>query len=535
MLNFGVVPILVIFVSIEGISAGYYDEYGDYHTIVGLPNYYQSNDEYGYYEYIKTIENRNSYLNSNITNTTKVEDKYPVVTLVLESANELVYGPNWRSSLNRFSESSKATKYDSSNWRAVFANDMDTNNDGVLSQEEISVKVFNGMELVYKILSPGFSRVLRSDARIEEVSISMNDILELADFYIDLIPEKDFSFDYGYYLDEELDGFVSLIEIVDTLNFVLGSKLQLTNDAVEVLEEMFTYLDSNNDGELSIIDLKLKLKDSTQVIFNFLDQRNDGRMHLSEITSDFFRFEYDDLDYVLASINATGDVNINHFLIPFGVDMNEDGVVNNFDFYFLEGDKSISDWYDLGIFFALDALKLIDQDQDGVFKSEEMRNFALTLWHLLDADKDRDVSLDDGYHFLQTLFNVNQAKMIVLKDYVINVKSYVVDEMKRFAKFTLEKMDQNYDSWISLKEFYQMPMLCLNKMGNSSCFQSNNFPIVPMSLDESYFLAHLKWNGIFSFQNYNGDYFFDLVVPFVYYILESPEFYPKKGMLELVT
>ena len=39
---------------------------------------------------------------------------------------------------------------------------------------------------------------------------------------------------------------------------------------------------------------------------------------------------------------------------------------------------------------------MIVQDQDGVFKSEEMRNFALTLWHLLDADKDRDVSLDDG-------------------------------------------------------------------------------------------------------------------------------------------
>merc|ERR1711994_544183 len=37
-----------------------------------------------------------------------------------------------------------------------------------------------------------------------------------------------------------------------------------------------------------------------------------------------------------------------------------------------------------------------------------------------------------------------------------------------------------------------------------------------------------KWNGIFTSQNYNGDYFFDFVVPFVYYILESPEFYPKK-------
>merc|ERR1719367_360205 len=71
-------------------------------------------------------------------------------------------------------------------------------------------------------------------------------------------------------------------------------------------------------------------------------------------------------------------------------------------------------------------------------------------------------------------------------------------------------------------------MLCLNKSGNDYCFQSKNFPIVPMSLDESYFLAHLKWNGIFYFHNYNGDYFFDLVVPFVYYILESPEFYPKK-------
>ena len=132
-------------------------------------------------------------------------------------------------------------------------------------------------------------------------------------------------------LDEELDGLISMINIVSELNYLLGSESEeLNNEAVDVIQDVFSYLDSNNDGELTINDLKPRLNLVAQVLFNFIDQKNDGRVYLSEITTGLFTFEHEDIVYVLDIIKVTGDIDLNHFLVPFGLDLNEDGVVNNF-------------------------------------------------------------------------------------------------------------------------------------------------------------------------------------------------------------
>jgi hypothetical protein len=247
---------------------------------------------------------------------------------------------------------------------------------------------------------------------------------------------------------------------------------------------------------------------------NSFDQDNDGRIYLSEITTNLFIFEHEDIAAVIDVLEANGDIDINHYLVPFGLDLNKDGVVNNFDFCFIAGDQGVTSWYDLGIFMALDTMKLIDQDQDGIYTLDEVKNLINTLWRLLDANKDKDVSLRDGFDFLRTLYNVNEAKMMILEDYVNKLKNYFVENLTRFASYALEKMNQNGDQWISLEEFYQMPMVCFYQGRNDSCFQPIDIPTVPMSLDDPYFFAHLKWNAIPSYENLNG-YFFDFVLPFV--------------------
>ena len=505
MLRFLILPILISFLLVERIDASDYEAE----------------------KYIKTVTTTSNSFQSNATEN---PEKHPMVTYLLESAFEFIYGPNWRSSFAEYTNYSEQAQYESGNWRAVFSNDMDTNGDGVLSKQEVENKIFIGMKLVYNILSPGFNHTLNIKSDIQEFYVEKDDLLELANFFLDIIPERYFIYDYSYYLDEELDGLISMINIVSTLNFWLGYESEeLNDDALDVIQDVFSYLDSNNDEELDINDLKLKLNDFAQVIFNFVDQQNDGRVYLSEITIGLFKFEYEDIVYVLDIIKATGDINLNHFLVPFGLDLNEDGVINYFDFYFLAREGH---FYGAGLdlFITLEILKLIDQDQNGVYTSDEIQNFVATLWNLLDSNKDKDVSLDDVYYFLKTLYNVNDAKMMILEDYANRIKSYILKELQRFATYSFEKMNQNQDDYITMEEFYQMPMLCLNTYSNDSCFQSNDVPTVPMSLVDHYFFSHLQWTDRSPRYHPKNQIIYDVVFPFIYYILESAEFYPKKGI-----
>ena len=506
MLRFLILPILISFLLIERIDA--------------------SNSEAE--EYIRTVTTTSDSINSNAT--IKV-DKYPVVTYLLESAFKIIYGPNWRSSFAKYTNYSEQAQYESGNWRAVFSNDMDTNGDGVLSQQEVRNKIVGGMELVYNILSPGFNHELNINIDIQDIFVEKDDLLEFANFCLDIIPERYFTYDYGYYLDEELDGLISMINIVSELNYLLGSESEeLNNEAVDVIQDVFSYLDSNNDGELTINDLKPRLNLVAQVLFNFIDQKNDGRVYLSEITTGLFKFEHEDIVYVLNIIKVTGDIDLNHFLVPFGLDLNEDGVVNNFDFYFLLREGHFHE-AGLDLFITLEVLKLIDQDQNGVYTSDEIQNVVATLWNLLDTNKDKDVSLDDVYYLLKTLYNVNNAKMMILEDYANKIKNYVLKEIQRFATYAFEKMNQNQDEYITWEEFYQMPMLCMKAFSNDSCFQSNDVPTVPMTLMDHYFFSHLQWTDRSSNHHSKNQIFYDIAFPFMYYLLESAEFYPKKGIL----
>ena len=508
MLRFLILPILIGFLVIVRIDASDYEAE----------------------EYIKTLTTTGDSIQSNIT--VKV-DKYPMVTYLLESAFEIIYGPDWRSSFAQYTNYSEQAQYESGNWRAVFSNDMDTNGDGVLSEQEVRNKILSGMALVYNILSPGFNHELNIKIDIQDVFVEKDDLLEFANFFLDIIPERYFIYDYGYYFDEELDGLISIIDIISTLNYMLGSESEELNDeAVDVIQDVFSYLDSNNDGKLSINDLKPKLNDFAQVLFNFVDQQNDGRVYLREIITGLFKFEYEDMVYVSNIIRLIGDIDLNHFLVPFGFDLNEDKVVNYFDFYFIARGAHLIE-PGLNLYITLEVLKLIDQDENGVYTSDEIQNFIHTLWNLLDSNKDNAVSLEDVYYFLKTLYNVNDAKMMILEDYANKIKSYVLEELQRFATYAFGKMNQNQDDYITLEEFYQMPKLCLKTFSNDSCFQSNDVPTVPMTLVHNYFFSHLQWTARSRHYYSKSQIFYDVALPFINYILDSAEFYPKNGIFSL--
>merc|ERR1712018_268314 len=224
------------------------------------------------------------------------------------------------------------------NWRYSFSEDLDMNNDSVVSKDEIS--------------SP---------------SLDLNAATDLATFYFDIAPDRYYWTYYDLmqmrYVDDNNDAFLSTQEIENALRVT-------TDDQKEIIRELFTYFDENNDNKLSMDDLKPKLNTLLTILFKIYDQDNDGLLSLEDMD---FKIQWDDITSILSTIKEkympNGEIDLNHFLLPFELDLNGDGTMNNLDLYL-----SWNSWRDYSSFGPVaKILKLLDQNQDGIYKYEDIK------------------------------------------------------------------------------------------------------------------------------------------------------------------
>jgi len=385
--------------------------------------------------------------------------------------NELLYSPHFISS----------GKKGDLNWRYTFSEDMDSNNDGILSDEEKLEKLKDGLKLLFTIFDKNNDKIITLQESLS-VSLNLDDVTDLFNFYFDVTPSR---FDWTYYdlmhmrrADDDKDAFLTLQEVEDALRIN-------TEDQERVVEELFTFFDGNKDNRLSMDDLKPLLNQILSMYFKICDQNEDGLISLDDID---FNVQWPDIKNILDVIKQylpNGELNLNHLLIPFGLDLNRDGVMNNFDLYLAT--FAGRDTNSLSVIIAK-VLRLLDQDQDGVYKFDDIRNFVVTWWNFLDANYDFNLSLDDGLLLLKNKLGVDPNKITSLEGYINYIKTFIKDEALRMIKFVFKGIDKNEDEQLTIEELYQMPKLCFFAPYENRCnerFDFRRFPHTPESLDST--------------------------------------------------
>jgi len=403
------------------------------------------------------------------------------------------------------------------NWRYSFSEDMDVDKDGVLSDEEKRQKIQSGIELVFQLLDKNHDAFV-SKQEISSPSLDLDAVTDLAMFYFDAAPDR---YDWTYYslmrmrwVDTNNDAFLSPEEIESALEVN-------TDEQKQIVRELFNFFDENNDNKLSMDDLKPQLKTLLTILFKIYDQNNDGLLSFPEDIN--FKIQWDDITRILSIIKdkymPNGELNLNHFLVPFELDINGDGVMNNLDMYL-----SWSSSYDYREFGpAAKILKLLDQNQDGIYKYDEIRNFVVTMWSLLDANNDMSLSLEDGYLLLKDKLNVDDEKVSALESFINYVKTFWNDEGTRLAEFVFQAIDRNEDEMITMQEFTQMPEICKYVwifVGNL-----RRFPEPPSVLDGDQFFPQSKYFRIPRYRMWQSR-----MMAFAFSVLDSPIFYNVKGI-----
>jgi Ca2+-binding EF-hand superfamily protein len=402
------------------------------------------------------------------------------------------------------------------NWRYSFSEDMDIDNDGMLSDAEKRQKIKTGMELVFGILDKNNDTFV-SKEEISSPSLDLNAATDLATFYFDIAPDR---YHWTYYdlmqmryVDDNNDAFLSTQEIENALGVS-------TDDQKEIIRELFAFFDENNDNKLSMDDLKPKLNTLLTLMFKIYDQNNDGLLSLEDMD---FKIQWDDITSILSTIKQkympNGEIDLNHFLLPFELDLNGDGAMNNLDLYL-----SWNNWRDYSTFGPLaKILKLLDQNQDGIYKFEDIKNFVVTIWSLLDANHDMSLSLEDGYLLLKDKLNVDGEKISALESYINYVKTFWKDEGTRLAGFIFHAIDRNGDEEITMQEFTEMPEMCFYGWREDSCFNPRRFPEAPNVLEGDEFFPQSKYFRIPSYRLWQSR-----LGSFALSILDSPMFYNVK-------
>ena len=398
------------------------------------------------------------------------------------------------------------------NWHSIFSDDMDSNNDEVLSDGEILEKLKRGMKLIFTKVDMNKDQLISLD-EATSVSLDFKDVLELFNFYYDVFLKR-----YFYHLsgirrmDMNNDGFLSVQEIEVLLRVN-------TDEQKNVIKEIFTYFDTNNDRKFSMDDLKPALKKMLSIFFKLSDANDDGLIYFNDTD---FNVSWNDVTYILDSVKVNfppNGLNLNHFLIPFGLDLNRDGAINNFEVYSFFRAKTTS-------FMMGKISKLLDQDQDGIYKFVDLKNFVASFWSVLDENHDMNLSVEDGLALLKNKLGVSDDKISLIDGYVKYVKAFLMDEALRFIKFIFEDIDRNGNQEITLEDVYQMPKLCFSRWRGNECFDFRNFPDAPESLSgmdvfpQSDFVPGFRRYRLWEYRS----------IALLLSILDSPEFDNIKGI-----
>ena len=262
-------------------------------------------------------------------------------------------------------------------------------------------------------------------------------------------------------LDNAFDILDFVFETGPLINLILPPITPNQNTGVkgyqnEIKEDELKYF----GHEISSDEMKYETKLILPLIFNILDQNNDGFLSIDDVAQMIFDFEiqHDDMLTILSFvIDKFGDTDISDVMKNFDFDVNGDGIFNNFDIYVLEANhpgKENDTEVTLLINQVLNRIsRALDQNQDGVYTSEEIDHFVKTMWTMWDLNQDSNISMDDWYLQLKHIFNVDGYNVSDLKGYLGTMKNYVNEEGSRLLKFAFPLVDKNGGGKIFMDEF----------------------------------------------------------------------------------
>ena len=271
----------------------------------------------------------------------------------------------------------------------------------------------------------------------------------------------------------DLNDLNNLINFFFETNEVPNIKIELlslfpppiTEEQMAIIESVAVILGTlDRDGYVLIIsedDVKNIIQTIIPFYFALLDSNDDGFLSIYDIK---LSIQWEDINNILALFEPNKQIDLNQFLIPFGLDVNMDNKMNNLDFYLL------SQYIHLphNLRWLPRILKLIDQNQDGVYKSARLRQFVEKIWNILDANKDQNFSVEDVYRLLITKFSVSRDNVIVLQDYLDSVRAFIKAAFKKLMTVCLFNfVDINKDGEITLDELlstFQVSMENRNAM-----------------------------------------------------------------------
>ena len=253
-------------------------------------------------------------------------------------------------------------------------------------------------------------------------------------------------------------------------------------DRYVFIDDIFHLLDQNDDNLISADDIKQIAQSIVPLYFALLDSNDDETLSIEDIKQ---AIQWEDVNNILALFDNK-QMDLNRYLIPWGLDVNIDGEMNNLDFYMF----SQSGFHFTGIFSGIPHMsKLLDQNQDGIYKSSRLRQFIEKVWEILDTNKDQNFSIEDGYLLLENVFGVEELKVNVLKEYLDSVRDFIKASFRTFMKDCLfNRIDANANDEINFEELMNAYLNTANTPADLSCMGDARFPAMPSALfEEDYF------------------------------------------------
>ena len=250
-------------------------------------------------------------------------------------------------------------------------------------------------------------------------------------------------------------------------------------DQMAIVDDIFHILDKNEDDVVSVDDVKLIAQQIVPLIFALLDQNDDGTLSINDVE---LSIQWKDLNNILVLFEPNKEIDFNRYLIPFGLDVTKDGQINNLDVYLIcqsYRSESSLDWIPR-------VLKLLDQNQDGIYTSVQLRQFVEKIWGLLDANKDKNLSLEDGYIILKTNFSASEDNIVALKAYVDSLTLFIKTSFQKHATDCLfPHLDINSNDEITKEEIINAPDEIT--VEEQSCIGKQRFPEFPSILLQKQF------------------------------------------------
>ena len=332
-------------------------------------------------------------------------------------------------------------------------------NGSILMEKEEELLQSHGMLLLFKILDKDKNKAIDKD-EFTRPTINLDNAFDILDFIFETAP-------------------------------VINGLIPTTNTETEIIEDELKYFGHKISSDEMSYETKLILP----LVLNILDQNNDGLLSIDDVARMIFDFEihHDDMLSILSfAIDKFGDIDINENIKTFDSDVNGDGIFNNFDMYVLFATQlEKENDTDITVFMEFQELtrisRALDQNQDGVYTSEEIDHFVKTMWTIWDLNGDSNISMEDWYLQLEHIFNVDGHKISDLTEYLGAMKNYINEEGSRLLEFLFPLVDKNGGGKIFMDEFLMISEWAMIYYSivcrGENCFNPKPFPMPSENLN----------------------------------------------------